>query len=121
VYSECTVHIAQLGLLIGVALEAQDMLEFAAQLDANGGLKITIPRAVVRTLASKACRSTLFYDNIYPANTELGAIMFGDQLSKEESKSLLNKLKQCKNPFACAHGRPTVVPLAQLPSQTSRK
>jgi hypothetical protein len=58
------VHVTQLGLLIGVTLEAQDMLEFAAQLDTNGGLKITIPRAVVRTLASKACRSSFFSDNI---------------------------------------------------------
>ena len=52
---------------------------------------------VMPTLQSIACRS---------------AIMFGDYLSLEDCQKLIQTLKTCKNPFVCAHGRPSVVPLS---------
>lgn len=57
------------------------------------------PPAVSRILASKACR---------------GAIMFGDTLSSEEVCGLVNNLAACSLPFQCAHGRPSVYPIADL-------
>ena len=51
---------------------------------------------VMPTLTSIACRS---------------AIMFGDVLSISECRLLISHLSQCLNPFVCAHGRPSIVPL----------
>lgn len=58
-----------------------------------------IPTVFHEILNSKACRS---------------AIMFGDELSRQECIILVNKLSQCHNPFQCAHGRPSMVPIAEL-------
>ena len=43
-----------------------------------------------------------------------GAIKFGDFLERRRCAKLLAELSQCKNPFACAHGRPTIFPLVDL-------
>ncbi|KAK9318654.1 hypothetical protein V1524DRAFT_444530 [Lipomyces starkeyi] len=58
-----------------------------------------IPRLIVDLLNSKACR---------------GAIMFGDSLSEDRSRKLIDDLSNCRFPFQCAHGRPTMVPLVDL-------
>ncbi|THD19487.1 DNA mismatch repair protein MLH3 [Fasciola hepatica] len=47
----------------------------------------------------KACRS---------------AIRFGDRLTREEMKTLIQNLSKCRLPFQCAHGRPTCSPVAKL-------
>ncbi|KAL4138638.1 hypothetical protein PRIC2_002143 [Phytophthora ramorum] len=57
------------------------------------------PPAITRLLHSRACRS---------------AIMFGDWLSVGQCKDLIEELKTCQLPFQCAHGRPSVVPLAEI-------
>jgi DNA mismatch repair ATPase MutL len=65
------------------------------------------PPAVTRILASKACR---------------GAIMFGDRLNEEDVLRLVKGLSSCNLPFQCAHGRPSVYPIAdirQLPRTNS--
>ncbi|KAK9434051.1 hypothetical protein V1505DRAFT_303074 [Lipomyces doorenjongii] len=58
-----------------------------------------IPRVIVDLLNSKACR---------------GAIMFGDSLSEDRSRKLIDDLSNCRFPFQCAHGRPSMVPLVGL-------
>ena len=40
--------------------------------------------------------------------------MFGDTLSKAECEIIIGALKLTAMPFACAHGRPTVAPLARV-------
>jgi DNA mismatch repair protein MLH3 len=57
------------------------------------------PRGIIDMLNSRACRS---------------AIMFNDELSKEQCQMLVSRLASCKLPFQCAHGRPSLVPLANL-------
>ncbi|KAH9464339.1 hypothetical protein Pst134EB_003866 [Puccinia striiformis f. sp. tritici] len=57
------------------------------------------PTVLVHLLNSKACR---------------GSIMFGDKLTNEQSRKLLNELGRTKLPFSCAHGRPTCYPLYRL-------
>jgi DNA mismatch repair protein MLH3 len=57
------------------------------------------PPIVTRLLNSRACR---------------GAIMFGDKLSFDDCKNLLDQLSRCRLPFQCAHGRPSIVPLVQF-------
>lgn len=57
------------------------------------------PQGIIDMLNSRACRS---------------AIMFNDELSKEQCQSLVRRLASCKFPFQCAHGRPSLVPLVDL-------
>lgn len=54
------------------------------------------PEVVLQTAYSVACKS---------------AIKFGDKLSQKDMTQLLSELKQCRDPFHCAHGRPTMVTL----------
>ena len=59
------------------------------------------PAFIKRTLASYACRY---------------AIMFGDVLTEEVCKQVIQDLSNCDMSFICAHGRPSVVPLIDLAS-----
>ncbi|KAF5297119.1 hypothetical protein FQA39_LY02699 [Lamprigera yunnana] len=49
-------------------------------------------------------------------NTEAcrGAIKFGDELSADECTKQIALLSDCRLPFQCAHGRPSVTPLISL-------
>ncbi|KDQ08852.1 hypothetical protein BOTBODRAFT_148476 [Botryobasidium botryosum FD-172 SS1] len=55
------------------------------------------PRELLDLINSKACR---------------GAIMFNDSLTVEQCERLLTQLADTAFPFQCAHGRPSLVPLA---------
>ncbi|XP_029454278.1 LOW QUALITY PROTEIN: DNA mismatch repair protein Mlh3 [Rhinatrema bivittatum] len=66
-------------------------------LQTAGGARGSLPPTVLKVLASQACR---------------GAIKFNDRLSAEESCSLIEALSRCYLPFQCAHGRPSMLPLA---------
>uniref|UniRef100_A0A8D2DUU5 MutL homolog 3 n=1 Tax=Sciurus vulgaris TaxID=55149 RepID=A0A8D2DUU5_SCIVU len=68
-------------------------------LQATGSIQGTLPLTVQKVLASQACH---------------GAIKFNDSLSLEESYRLIEALSWCQLPFQCAHGRPSMLPLADL-------
>ncbi|KAF8004968.1 hypothetical protein HF325_000425 [Metschnikowia pulcherrima] len=55
-----------------------------------------LPSALNEAMNNRACRSS---------------VKFGQSLNSQESTSLLTALADCENPFQCAHGRPTLVPL----------
>jgi DNA mismatch repair protein MLH3 len=57
------------------------------------------PQGLINIINSRACRS---------------AIMFNDELSREECEELVKKVSECVFPFQCAHGRPSMVPLVGL-------
>jgi DNA mismatch repair protein MLH3 len=57
------------------------------------------PQGIIDMLNSRACRS---------------AIMFNDELSSDQCKTLITRLADCAFPFQCAHGRPSLVPLVDL-------
>lgn len=63
-----------------------------------------IPAFYLEIFNSKACRS---------------AIMFGDQLTKTECCLLLKNLANCQQPFQCAHGRPSLVPVSEIKTANS--
>lgn len=46
--------------------------------------------------------------------------MFNDELSRDECGQLVQRLSRCVFPFQCAHGRPSMVPLADLGSGAGR-
>ncbi|KAM5244598.1 DNA mismatch repair protein Mlh3 isoform 2-T2 [Hipposideros larvatus] len=68
-------------------------------LQTTGGIQGTLPLTVQKVLASQACH---------------GAIKFNDGLSVEESYRLIEALSCCQLPFQCAHGRPSMLPLADI-------
>ncbi|XP_040831207.1 DNA mismatch repair protein Mlh3 isoform X2 [Ochotona curzoniae] len=68
-------------------------------LQTTGSIQGTLPLTVQKVLASQACH---------------GAIKFNDGLSLEESCRLIEALSCCQLPFQCAHGRPSMLPLANI-------
>ncbi|EFB27023.1 hypothetical protein PANDA_002680, partial [Ailuropoda melanoleuca] len=68
-------------------------------LQTTGAIQGTLPLTVQKVLASQACH---------------GAIKFNDGLSPEESCRLIEALSWCQLPFQCAHGRPSMLPLADI-------
>lgn len=65
----------------------------------NGAARGNIPKPMVEAVASAACHS---------------AVRFGDVLCKAQCEAVVRSLEICDNPFACAHGRPSIVPLLIL-------
>ncbi|NXS11071.1 MLH3 protein, partial [Neodrepanis coruscans] len=65
----------------------------------TGGARGTLPLTFLKVLASQACH---------------GAIKFNEHLTLEESCRLIEALSSCKLPFQCAHGRPSMLPLADI-------
>lgn len=57
------------------------------------------PQGLLDMLNSRACRS---------------AVMFNDELTREECQTLIQRLGKCAFPFQCAHGRPSMVPVVDL-------
>ncbi|SCU79754.1 LAFA_0B05402g1_1 [Lachancea sp. 'fantastica'] len=58
-----------------------------------------MPSMLLDILRSKACRS---------------ALTFGKELSKTECELMVAALRKCRNPFYCAHGRPSLVPVTTV-------
>ncbi|AOW02467.1 hypothetical protein LXG23DRAFT_22392 [Yarrowia lipolytica] len=65
----------------------------------NGGSDRAVPALLQQLVASFACRN---------------AIKFGDELTLEECHTMVENLLKTKLPFQCAHGRPSMVPLALI-------
>ncbi|XP_058018353.1 DNA mismatch repair protein Mlh3 isoform X2 [Ahaetulla prasina] len=68
-------------------------------LQTTGGAQGTLPLTILKVLASQACH---------------GAIKFNDSLTFDESCHLMASLSCCQLPFQCAHGRPSMMPLADV-------
>lgn len=58
-----------------------------------------LPDFIISSMNSKACRQ---------------AVKFGDKLGPAQMSEIITKLSKCRYPFICAHGRPTIVPLASI-------
>lgn len=67
--------------------------------DGSSVIRKACPQGLLDMLNSRACRS---------------AIMFNDELTKEEARTLMKRLGECNFPFQCAHGRPSMIPLVDL-------
>ena len=52
--------------------------------------------------------------------TESAAIRFGDRLTLDACQRIVAQLALCDFPFQCAHGRPSMIPLATLPGLPDR-
>ncbi|XP_064919980.1 DNA mismatch repair protein Mlh3 isoform X3 [Columba livia] len=65
----------------------------------GAGARGTLPLTFLKMFASQACH---------------GAIKFNEHLTLEESCRLIKALSSCQLPFQCAHGRPSMMPLADI-------
>ncbi|KAK9873912.1 hypothetical protein WA026_002264 [Henosepilachna vigintioctopunctata] len=74
--------------------------EIIKQIKMTRGILTGLPKTIHEIINLEACR---------------GAIKFGDYLSEHEMKNRIKDLSQCLLPFQCAHGRPTLVPILNLP------
>lgn len=63
------------------------------------GTPAAIPKNIFQVISSQACH---------------GAVKFGEPLGVNECQQLVMNLSKCQLPFQCAHGRPSVIPLADL-------
>ena len=100
--SRLSLHVKSLPTLFGIHLTIGDMRAFLQELvDASGAIHPNSdarrPRFVTRCLNSLACKR---------------AIKFGDALDRSACLELVRRLSKTRLPFQCAHGRPTVVPIA---------
>lgn len=59
------------------------------------------PQGIINMLNSRSCRS---------------AVMFNDELTQDDCRTLVEKLATCCFPFQCAHGRPSMTPLVKVNS-----
>ena len=95
-----TIRVTHAPCFYGKVLSVSDLKMYVYQL-ADTKASSMAPMAVHRVLASVACR---------------GAIMFGDVLSMNQMRSLVERLSQTAQYYECAHGRPTVHRLLHVPS-----
>ncbi|XP_076802170.1 uncharacterized protein LOC143446431 isoform X3 [Clavelina lepadiformis] len=79
-----------------------ELVQERIQTLARGPVGVTMSPILFNILCSKACH---------------GAIKFGDPLTKEQCSKLLQDLGGCKLPFQCAHGRPSIYPMLELPEE----
>lgn len=91
-----SLQLREVPVILGVEIGVQGLVRFAEALDESSGTS-AMPASVLEVVKSKACR---------------GAIMFGDELTQETMDEMLKTLRKCRQPFACAHGRPSAVLLA---------
>ena len=85
-------------MLFGIPLSVRDMRLYLQELcDRGAHLRSFRPSFVTRILNSLACKR---------------AVKFGTKLDSAECRNLVRELAACTLPFQCAHGRPSVVPLA---------
>ena len=52
-----------------------------------------------------------FRDKIAKQISCKASIKANHQISKEEVYELMKRLNECKNPYTCPHGRPTIIKL----------
>ena len=50
-----------------------------------------------------------FNDRVAATVACKASIKANDVISMDEMETLINKLRQCKNPYTCPHGRPTII------------
>ncbi|KAJ9104252.1 hypothetical protein QFC19_004069 [Naganishia cerealis] len=94
----------------------------------NDGLLRWMPKRMKELIDSKACRGRCMKVMNYDPVTRLirhhcpvGAIMFNDPLTVDKRAFLIEQLSKTSFPFICAHGRPSIFPVGQMPPCSVRR
>jgi len=93
-------------------LDEEDLREFVGQLIerepevSDFAANFIQPRALHRLIVSHSCRH---------------AIMFGEELMRDQMEKLVQNLSHCLLPFQCSHGRPTFAVLAKMIPQSKNR
>ena len=80
---------------------------------------LNLPKEIIDLFNMEACRGKFDFkcvsgNNLFKIQSLLGAIKFGDELNRDRCVFLIKELSNCRLPFQCAHGRPTVLPLTNV-------
>lgn len=104
----CRLRVNQVPVLLDEPLYVADFKEFLQFIAKNRELPDVMlrPPSVNRIIASKACRR---------------AVKFGDKISSQYAKQLLQELMTTSLPFQCAHGRPSMAPIIDMRSLLEQK
>ncbi|MDE7214116.1 MAG: hypothetical protein K2N42_06010, partial [Anaeroplasmataceae bacterium] len=101
---------------IGFSLDAMSQTDYAlravplwAKLD---DAKNIITKIFALLIENKKVDVITFRDSIAKQISCKGSIKANHALSRVEIDSLVEQLKQCKNPYTCPHGRPTIIKLS---------
>ncbi len=66
-------------------------------------------REVLRSFESDSGSDMPHQEQVAAATACAGSVKFGDRLSTDEARSLLDRLFATSDPFHCPHGRPTLI------------
>jgi DNA mismatch repair protein MutL len=79
-------------------------------------------REVLRSFDSESSTDMPHQEQVAAATACAGSIKFGDRLSVDEARSLLDRLFTTSDPFHCPHGRPTLIeiPFEELEQRFGR-
>ncbi|MDE6661255.1 MAG: DNA mismatch repair endonuclease MutL [Anaeroplasmataceae bacterium] len=101
---------------IGFSLEPMSQTDYVlravplwAKLD---DAKNIISKIFALLIENKRVDVITFRDSIAKQISCKGSIKANHALSRAEIDSLVEQLKQCKNPYTCPHGRPTIIKLS---------
>lgn len=101
-----TIMLRGLPSVCGRVAQVDDMLDFLNDLGSLAGGSSIKPKFVSTVLASNACRY---------------ATMFGEPMSLQQCKNLIDALAKCQLPFVCAHGRPSIIPLIDMAQKSTNQ
>ena len=82
------------------------------------------PGGLVELINSKACRGAIMFNDreysrtlsVVPFEGADSNLVWFTGLSAEQAKDLLKQLAETRFPFMCAHARPSIVPIVNLPA-----
>ncbi len=76
----------------------------------NGNEELAI-RKIIELIISKEKNFDIlkFNDRVAMTVSCKASIKANDNISIDEMQTLINKLRNCKNPYTCPHGRPTII------------
>ena len=68
-------------------------------------------RKIIELIISKEKNFDIlkFNDRVAMTVSCKASIKANDNISIDEMQTLINKLRNCKNPYTCPHGRPTII------------
>ena len=69
----------------------------------------SIQKMIDIIITSEEFNSEKFMDRIAAGVACKASIQAHDQISLTDMEDLIDRLRKCKNPFNCAHGRPTII------------
>jgi DNA mismatch repair protein MLH3 len=92
--------------------EYHSQTDYIKEIIAECAFNLNSSQSSSRPITLSSCPSTLV--GLITSKSCRNAIKFGDPLTLTECRYLVSKLSVCDNPFQCAHGRPSIIPIVNV-------